>query len=90
MEFKFISYSGEYPNLCSGEFKFLADGKEYVIDGLVSGGYVSFDEEWNEDIGYGPWEVDIDNIPLELKMYHKEIVDLVNMYVVDGCCGGCV
>lgn len=41
MEIKFISWSGKYPNLCSGTLKFRIRGKLYTLSGcflLESGG----------------------------------------------------
>jgi len=90
-ELKFISYNGEYPNLCSGELVMELDGKKitFASHSLCSGGNVSFDENWSEEVTSGPWS--IGEFP---KGFPKELEgkaeDLVNENVSLGCCGGCV
>ena len=50
---KFISYTGKYPNLCSGVFTVEIDGKEYKF------GHESADYDWKNNCykNYGgiPW-----------------------------------
>ena len=85
---KFISYDGSYPNLCSGNLVVEVNGKRHNIDNaLCSGGSISFDDDWNEDITSGEWSV---HIPDELKEFETEITEVVNENVQQGCCGGCV
>ena len=38
-------------------------------------------------VTYGPWSVDL---PEDLEPYRKEIEELVNSEVPQGCCGGCI
>ncbi|MFH0894460.1 MAG: hypothetical protein V2A54_08490 [Bacteroidota bacterium] len=86
-----IKYDGEYPNLCSGELIVVIDGKEWVFPDycLSSGGYVSFDDDWNEHVGEGSWSVK--NWPKDFPDNIKgAVVDAVNENVPHGCCGGCV
>ena len=87
----FISYNGKYPNLCRGTLIMELDGKDITFPEycLSSGGYVRFDEEWNEYVGSGEWTINDfpKDFPEELKMYAEE---LVNENIDPGCCGGCV
>jgi len=86
---KFISYNGEYPNLCSGILVLDVDGKRFELErALISGGSVWFDEDWSENVEQGAWEIGM--LPEELEMYRVEIQDIVNENVFYGCCGGCV
>lgn len=89
-EIAFISYSGKYPNLCSGELKIAVDNKIYGGIHIISGGRVWFDEGWGDHVEDGPWSVDLDSLPEEIKQYATEIADVVNYNVPHGCCGGCV
>lgn len=51
---EFISYDGEYPNLCRGTLALKINGKKVVFNNcLSSGGRVWFDEEWHEHIETG-------------------------------------
>lgn len=85
---KFVSYSGAFPNLCSGTLVLEIDDKPVeLVDALCTGGYVFFDEDWNECVGWGPWTVDL---PENLEIFRAEIEELVNSNVPWGCCGGCV
>lgn len=88
---KFVSYGGEWPNLCHGGLVLRLGREKYVFPPgcLRSGGSVCFDEHWNEEITQGPWTI-IDwpeDFP-EDRM--TEAVELVNDNVPHGCCGGCV
>lgn len=86
-----IKYNGSYPNLCSGSLTVIIDGKEWEFPSncLASGGSVSFDENWNEEISSGPWRLyDYpEDFPEELK---SAVLDAVNEHIPYGCCGGCV
>lgn len=101
---EFVYYTGEYPNLCSGTLCLKIDGKEETFgydwgEGnpkhetfWCSGGSVTFDDEWNEEIEQGPWGFDFDRIKeLNLTQEEEEIIEkLFNENVPQGCCGGCV
>ena len=88
---RFVSYNGEFPNLCSGTLVISLDDVEYPIKhALCSGGSVWFDDDWNEHVEAGDWTIDEDMLPQLLKPYAKEIEQLVNENVELGCCGGCV
>lgn len=87
---EFIKYDGKYPCLCSGTLGIKVNGKPYYLENaLISGGSVSFDDDWNEMVITGPWSVDLHKFP-ELEQYKEEITKVVNENVSWGCCGGCV
>lgn len=91
MSLKFVSYSGKYPNLCSGTLVLAIDGVEIIFPShcLSSGGRVYFDNEWNAYIESGEWDICEypDGFPDSLK---EDAVRLVNENVRYGCCGGCI
>ncbi len=88
---KFKSYNGSYPNLCSGNLIMELDGKDIEFPDycLVSGGSVSFDDNWDEIVEEGEWTIDDfpKGFPKELE---KEAEKIVNENIEWGCCGGCV
>lgn len=97
MKIEFVSYDGAYPNLCSGTLTLLIDDKEYKFGWLaeneqfwVSGGSVSFNDEWEEKISKRKWKVKKSALPDFLKPHAQELIDLFNKHVPKGCCGGCV
>lgn len=93
---KFISYSGKYPNLCSGELILELDGEQHSF------------KAWPKETKYhhwcfwssggsctcggspGPWRINYNDLPDEFKPYALEIDYLFNANVKPGCCGGCV
>lgn len=87
----FVSYDGAYPNLCSGTLILAVDGVSIQFPSwcLSSGGSVSFDEDWNEDVTEGEWGVSDwpEDFPDELK---DEALSVINENIHYGCCGGCV
>jgi hypothetical protein len=88
---EFVSYDGKYPNLCSGTLVVKARGRvwEFERHSLSSGGTVSFDGEWNEEVTSGNWS--IRNFPKEFpEDLKEEVVQLVNDHVSEGCCVGCI
>lgn len=91
MKLEFVSYDGAYPNLCSGQLIMAIDGVEVIFPSycLSSGGGVSFDKNWSENVSKGAWRISQypDNFPDELKAL---AVELVNANIPHGCCGGCV
>lgn len=88
---EFISYNGGYPCLCSGTLEIKVNGKQYKLNRvLLSGGSVWFDDNMEEHIEEGPWSIDEERLPIELKPYIKQIEEVVNDNVEYGCCGGCV
>lgn len=95
---KFISYTGEYPNLCSGDLTLEIDGEKVLFASIMnknkgvypsfwhSGGYISGDYEAYT----GEWQIDINEIPEEYRKYAREIDESFNANVPYGCCGGCI
>ena len=92
MALEFVKYTGEWPNLCSGELTIREGDKEWTLPAhaCISGGCVWFDDGWLEHVEEGPWHIDQDRLPDELKRRVDEISDLMNDNVRHGCCGGCV
>jgi hypothetical protein len=86
-----IIYDGEYPNLCSGNLSVEIDNKiwEFPDRCLKSNGEVYFDQDWNDYITKGLW--DITEWPKDFPEYlKKEVLDAINDNIPHGCCGGCV
>lgn len=94
---KFISYTGRYPNLCSGilaleiEEKTVTFGLPYekpkpqYPNFWASGGNC----DWDGNPTSGPWIIDPDALPVEYQAYAAEIEEVFNANVPWGCCGGC-
>ena len=91
MKLEFVSYDGRFPCACAGNLVMSIDGENVHFPELclLSGGNVWFDEDWNDHIETGEWSIDEfpDGFPDELK---QKAVELVNLNVEHGCCGGCV
>ena len=67
---EFVSYSGKYPCLCMGTLVLKIDGETRELRNcMVSGGSVSFDNDWNPNISIGNWSVS--DLPTDLKKYKK-------------------
>ena len=86
---EFVSYDGEYPNLCSGQLVLKINGQVRVLPRycLSSGGSVWFDNDWDEHVETGSWSIDL---PEDLEPLRKEIEECINENIPYGCCGGCV
>ena len=88
---EFVSYNGEFPNLCSGKLIMKLDDKvlEFPDHCLSSCGNVSFNDDWDEVVTTGDWVITDfpEDFPEELK---DLALELVNDNVNKGCCGGCV
>ncbi len=86
-----IKYDGAYPNLCSGTLIVIIDEKEWLFPAfcMISGGSVSFDSDWCENVSSGSWSISEwpEGFPEDLK---TDVVEAVNDVVSQGCCGGCV
>ena len=92
-EVKFISYDGDFPNLCEGKLTIEVAGVEFVLPRhtFESGGSVTFDDDWEDTISKGPWKFsEYAEIPEELEPFKDKILDVMNENVEYGCCGGCV
>lgn len=85
---EFISYSGAYPNLCSGELVLKINGETvYFENALSSGRAVWFDGDWLEHVESGAWSISVPEKYLEFK---DKIEECVNANIPWGCCGGYV
>ena len=101
---EFVSYTGKYPNLCSGILALRIDGED------VNFGYVPINPNdriykdplykpfWltggglvgYEGVYHGEWKVDESDLPEQYRKYAKEIAEVMNANVPYGCCGGCI
>lgn len=86
-----VEYDGCFPNLCSGTLIVTINGKrwEFPKYDLISGGSVTFDEGWSENVESGPWTVNKwpKGFPNKLK---DQVIEAINDNIPWGCCGGCV
>ena len=103
---EFVSYTGKFPNLCSGVLTLRIDGEN------VKFGHCLEDYDWQsrkyKDDNYnsfwksggwidsdyyprqGEWIIDISEIPEQYRKYASQIDEVFNGNVPYGCCGGCV
>lgn len=95
---KFVSYTGKYPNLCSGTLTLLIDGAEYRFgDGCgFSEPASEYKKFWTSggrcgrtSHDYGEWIIDAALLPSKFRQYASEIDLVFNANVEKGCCGGC-
>ena len=86
-----VYYAGAYPCLCGGKLIITIDGEEWVFPEycLSSGGSVWFDDNWNEHVETGEWEITDwpKNFP---EKYKQAALNAVNAEIEHGCCGGCI
>lgn len=95
---EFVSYSGEYPTLCTGYLTIRVDGQirrlpeddEPTPSVLLSGGSCKVCYNSSDYTKKGKWKLLRDYLPKDLKAYAKEIEEIVNENVEWGCCGGCL
>lgn len=96
---EFVSYDGEFPNLCTGTLTVRIDDK-IVTFGYYnecdygcfwySGGCVSFEGD-ECFIDQQPWKFDtLKEFPAELADCYEELCQLFHDNVEMGCCGGCL
>ncbi|MEZ3438640.1 MAG: hypothetical protein K1W18_07150 [Oscillospiraceae bacterium] len=86
---KFISYTGKYPNLCSGVLTLENDGN-YEAFWSSGGGCGFYNDYANAYVDSGAWEIDVSALPEELRPFAAEIDEVFNDNVPQGCCGGCL
>lgn len=55
-----------------------------------SGGSVTHDDDWNFDINFGEWEIDVEELPEQFWDVADEIDEVINENIPYGCCGGCI
>lgn len=99
---QFISYTGKYPNLCSGVLTLQIDGEICTFGNSYdtktdfdkfwySGGTCGFTNNYtNEYVDAGEWVIDVSRIPEQFRKYATVIDSLFNSNVRHGCCGGCL
>lgn len=100
---EFVSYTGEYPNLCSGILTLKIDGKilkfghsykspEPLFPQFwVSGGSCGFLNGYRDSyVNEGRWIIDPMHLPVQYQKYADEITEVINDNVPYGCCGGCL
>ena len=97
-QLRFISYTGEWPNLCSGKLIVEIDGQKVSFgeDGKYpafwrSGGEV----EWvrKVEVIKAPWELSYygdSKYPWKILELMPDLIKLFNDNVEHGCCGGCL
>lgn len=94
---EFISYTGEYPNLCTGYLTIKINGQlrrlpeeDSICPSIImsTGSCVEIDGDYH--VQRGKWKLLKDYLPKDLKKYSKKIEELVNENVEWGCCGGCI
>ncbi|MBR2862968.1 MAG: hypothetical protein IKB97_05365 [Bacteroidaceae bacterium] len=87
MAIKFISYDGEYPNLCSGTLVLEVDGVVRSAQRvLVSTGCIN----WEDDtVTQSDWALST-HAPQWMRDREEEVLAVVNANVPKGCCGGCI
>lgn len=94
LNIEFVSYNGDYPNLCSGVLQLKVEGRVLKFGCWGDCDYPSFwrsgggfDDDYNAY--YGDWIISEKELPDFLKPYVDVISKLLNENVPKGCCGGC-
>lgn len=102
---EFVSYTGKYPNLCSGVLTLCIDGEEvrfghdyfesWKTDGNYdefwsTGGACGFYADGEDYIDHDEWQLIESNLPEKYKPYSEELINVFNENVRCGCCGGCL
>lgn len=82
---KFVSYSGQYPNRCSGVLVLEIDGERCETIELVPRSYMN---TMSEHVRPRNWE--IRNLPEKYEKERREILKAINANIPRGCCGGCI
>lgn len=91
---KFVSYTGKYPNLCSGVLTLKIDGETVTFGRLRcmypefwhSGGWSNYE---SDTVKRGRWIIDETLLPEKFRKYAEKIDAVFNENVEYGCCGGC-
>lgn len=96
---KFISYTGRFPNLCSGILTLEIDGKIVTFGDSFDKSKPNYRKFWHsggwlncsEDEAYcGEWKIDYSLLPECFRKYAAEIDKVFYVNVPCGCCGGCL
>lgn len=91
---EFVSYTGEYPCLCSGTLTLRIDGEEVIFWNMGKAGIKGYPSFWitNGDCRNphsSEWVIDYETIPEKYRDYFYEIDEVFNENVPRPCCGGC-
>jgi len=99
---EFVSYTGKYPNLCSGVLTLKIDGETVTFGNSFSnkvdypefwatGGSCGFYNDYSDIyVNHEEWLINESELPTEYKVYAAEIEKVFNENVPHGCCGGCL
>ena len=101
---EFLSYTGKYPNLCSGTLTIKVDGETWCFNDNLSlckgantghsfwhsGGSCTIREDGEDNVEKKEWIIDELELPKELRPLAEEIDYVFNKNVRYGCCGGCL
>lgn len=95
----FVSYTGEWPNLCYGILKIVIDGETVTFGPATSVEKPMYDRFWRSG-GYTNWVtgevvecgwcVCADDLPEQYRAYADEIQEVMDASIPHGCCGGCI
>lgn len=56
-----------------------------------SGGNCGFTNDYSDSyVNSGEWQINVSELPEEIKQYAQEIDEVFNENVPQGCCGGCL
>ena len=92
---KFISYTGRFPNLCTGALTLEIDGQEVIFGSKYAHKDAQFGRFWHSggSCSAGPhtgeWNINVSELPEQFRKYAAEIDQVFNKNVERGCCGGC-
>ena len=99
---KFIEYTGEFPCRCFGNLTVEIDGQKIIFgEGgydpfWVTGGGIKKNSEWGFVARNAPWKLSpcwltADNEhPQYLVDLMPQLIEVFNLNVKQGCCGGCI
>ena len=98
---EFVSYTGKYPNLCSGVLTLNIDGITHTFGPQNKTPKPEFESFWHSGgscgfagkspyTNHGEWKIDVEDIPEQFRDYAAEIDEVFNGNVEYGCCGGCL
>lgn len=100
---EFISYTGRWPNLCNGKLTLDINGVIVIFGNKCKYKDVDYPKFWQSsgnahfniytggsDICTGEWIIDANLLPEQYQQYAREIDEVFNSNVENGCCGGCL
>ncbi|GHU81112.1 hypothetical protein AGMMS49992_34280 [Clostridia bacterium] len=90
LDIQFLSYTGKYPNLCTGVLTISIGGKKWQITPMAFTTKDRIEGLGYEDTGMGDWSIYPLELPEEIRKYADDIERIMNENVEHGCCGGCI